>query len=813
MEVGSLSDLVYTIPTGTTGSIEYSGNTIPIEFLKGNGQPYSYDVLTLYSDNISSGRRRLGMVVYVYDNDQFYQFNINGYTSLFNAATASTNCVTISEYGTLVKNNTIEGQNFINAWTASTIEDISGYTYENAVWRKFPYLSISGGTLRGGLVANSGLTANTISQVNYIDFDTTPNVPNPTGGTLFYDSVNNALAYRPVTNNNDVTIQIGQESVTRIYNDTGVQINNGQALFITGGTSGASTVTLAIASGGGNMYYQVDGVATHDIPNGEFGFMSAFGSVRDLNLSAFTLGEDIFLSETTPGAFSSFSALTYTGRTSQIGHVITTGSSGTLQLNINNEPIVGLLTATENNVLVGGNASTGTYSFTGISIETSTTINISPVNGWIVSNTGEKSINPSILSIVYPGQTGVTLTNLATADATYILLTSAVTITQQTTFPTPQERRESIFLGKVVHPSRTSILAVNNTVDYSLSVMSSLRDLWSPLRLINDGVIPSANGSNMSFNVSSGTLWGNGINWVSNQLNPNNVSLSAKTPASFFYRTQTGGTSGSVSVIDPTSYDLNGVITTITPAPSDKATNQRIYQYPTGVLNVLYGQTVYDSLTEAVAGIQSEVFTVYPNAATTAILIGILSVRNDTALDGQGLNNPSYALFTPTSKFGELLGGTGGLSTTTLQQAYDNSTEPEILINAILDGLSIQNGTGNPDNTTQLLQGKNTAADLTSFIRADGLISGSTLSTPGFNANSNGLTATTISATTVSIGSPSTSSAILEVASTSQGVLFPRMTQTQRTSISSPTAGLIVYQTDSPDGLYIYKVGGWVQII
>jgi len=30
MEVFSLSDLYYTIPVGTTGSIEYSGNTIPI---------------------------------------------------------------------------------------------------------------------------------------------------------------------------------------------------------------------------------------------------------------------------------------------------------------------------------------------------------------------------------------------------------------------------------------------------------------------------------------------------------------------------------------------------------------------------------------------------------------------------------------------------------------------------------------------------------------------------------------------------------------------------------------------------------------
>jgi len=34
MEVYNLSDLVYTIPSGQTGTIEYSGNTIPIRFQK-----------------------------------------------------------------------------------------------------------------------------------------------------------------------------------------------------------------------------------------------------------------------------------------------------------------------------------------------------------------------------------------------------------------------------------------------------------------------------------------------------------------------------------------------------------------------------------------------------------------------------------------------------------------------------------------------------------------------------------------------------------------------------------------------------------
>jgi trimeric autotransporter adhesin len=45
-------------------------------------------------------------------------------------------------------------------------------------------------------------------------------------------------------------------------------------------------------------------------------------------------------------------------------------------------------------------------------------------------------------------------------------------------------------------------------------------------------------------------------------------------------------------------------------------------------------------------------------------------------------------------------------------------------------------------------------------------------------------------------------SAMLDVKSTAKGVLLPRMTQAQRTAISSPAAGLIIYQTDNIPGFY-----------
>ena len=49
-------------------------------------------------------------------------------------------------------------------------------------------------------------------------------------------------------------------------------------------------------------------------------------------------------------------------------------------------------------------------------------------------------------------------------------------------------------------------------------------------------------------------------------------------------------------------------------------------------------------------------------------------------------------------------------------------------------------------------------------------------------------------------------SAMLDVSSTNQGMLVPRMTAAQRTGIASPATGLLVYQTDAPAGFY-YNAG------
>jgi len=72
------------------------------------------------------------------------------------------------------------------------------------------------------------------------------------------------------------------------------------------------------------------------------------------------------------------------------------------------------------------------------------------------------------------------------------------------------------------------------------------------------------------------------------------------------------------------------------------------------------------------------------------------------------------------------------------------------------------------------------------------------------------------SATGVAInttGADPANSAMLDVSSATKGVLVPRMTALDRGAIVSPAIGLLVYQTDAPEGFYYYNAAStWIYL-
>jgi hypothetical protein len=89
------------------------------------------------------------------------------------------------------------------------------------------------------------------------------------------------------------------------------------------------------------------------------------------------------------------------------------------------------------------------------------------------------------------------------------------------------------------------------------------------------------------------------------------------------------------------------------------------------------------------------------------------------------------------------------------------------------------------NNASFAIQVANSSGTLTEYLRIN-------------NVGGVGIGATTINA-----------SARLQVDSTTQGFLPPRMTSTQRDAIASPATGLVVYQTDGVEGLYVRTSTAW----
>ena len=246
MEVYNISDLTFEIPSGVTGTISLSSNTIPINFIKGSGSAYSPDILVMGSDNLSSGRRRLGMLAYVYETDQIYQYRIDNYDTLWAAATGATgvggDTVVMSDFGTTVKNNSVAGQNFINAWTANTIEDVSGETSVTAVWKKL----VTGG---GGGV--SGITGGTYYPSTLIlDLETT-------GSTISINDVTGLYISGGTYTSGSSTLDL-YNSTGGTISITGITAGSGSSVF-TGLTQMTESTRTGLTPTIGYMVYQTDG--------------------------------------------------------------------------------------------------------------------------------------------------------------------------------------------------------------------------------------------------------------------------------------------------------------------------------------------------------------------------------------------------------------------------------------------------------------------------------------------------------------------------------------------------------------------------
>jgi hypothetical protein len=351
-------------------------------------------------------------------------------------------------------------------------------------------------------------------------------------------------------------------------------------------------------------------------------------------------------------------------------------------------------------------AASGVYSGGGLSASgpADGNVNIAACEGFTIdSNTfGVDSIVTipvSTSGIVHP----ISAPNLLN-NVTYIGLTSAGTVEEWPTFPTPQQRRENIFLGAVVHTDHATVTIVNDLPDVSSDITGQLHDLSRRLGFFNiedNGV--TANGANLSINKAAGTAFKTGANWANNKKDPDTLTLEAKTLSQIRYRTQTGVEEAYATVLTPNYYDVAGTKTEITPT-SNKATIQRIYVFPSNEVRIQYGQTVYPSFADAVDAVGKEAFVTDTNIKENGLLLAQVVMRADAT----DLSDSTQAQFFQAGRFGEI-GSVGSSLVGTLQNAYNNSIDPEIITDSTRGALSLRRGSGaDTDNVLEVQNGAGT---------------------------------------------------------------------------------------------------------
>lgn len=358
-------------------------------------------------------------------------------------------------------------------------------------------------------------------------------------------------------------------------------------------------------------------------------------------------------------------------------------------------------------------SSTGLYAFAsgGITMASTTQFNVGSVQGFIVD-----SSNPlaTPLFVNYPGGTNITTPYLATAPATYLLIKPDNTLLMLNTEPTVTQRRDNIYLGVVGHPGLTTLSGIGNSPDLCLNVFSQLRAFVHPIRFINEGIVPYAGAASLALYNTAGALYGLGIGFIANGNNsPTILQIAGGAPTTFQYRTQTGVAGANTTLIDPLLLDTAGT-TSAYGGSVNQATIQRFYLLQNGNIRVQYGQTVYATLTAAVSAASTESFVVFSNNKTLGTLIGMLAVTKGCT----SLQNTTTAQFLPVSKFGETVGAAAGISTSTSQSAYNNSSNPEIVTNSVLGAFTLRRGSA--ADTDNIYEGQNGAGTLTWMVDGNG---------------------------------------------------------------------------------------------
>jgi len=138
-----------------------------------------------------------------------------------------------------------------------------------------------------------------LPNVDGIQFNTEYTQDSHTEGLVHWDSSDGTLEVDMP--GGQVSLQVGQEMLVRVRNETGATITDGLVVWNTGSSGNKPLIALADALSTSDP--RQTGMATEDIAHNDNGYVNLTGMVRGLDTSAHAEGTSLYLS-TTPGALT-----------------------------------------------------------------------------------------------------------------------------------------------------------------------------------------------------------------------------------------------------------------------------------------------------------------------------------------------------------------------------------------------------------------------------------------------------------------------------------------------------------------------------
>ena len=360
----------------------------------------------------------------------------------------------------------------------------------------------------------------------------------------------------------------------------------------------------------------------------------------------------------------------------------------------------------------------------------STTFNISAGEGIVVDLNAltTREPHPTMTRVTWNAFTNQSLPYRTTHIQTFIGIDRTGAIVQQTDPFTYDQFNDTISLGTIIHQNLSTINAKISYPNVAYGYKQRTYDFvksFGPLKLAGLNIIKSGS---LGLTVSSGEAFADGRNYEVDPNHPSHINDSGTTVSKIFRYYQSGSsyvqdTNGGIgySGIDPTLYNLDGSGSLISVGGGYSV--QRVFWYPNSATKgivVYYGNTLYDTIREALDNYQIENFRETPNTQQNAVFLGSIIIKGNTDFTANNHQIVPSGLFRSIGGSG---GGGGGTIVTNLNDLNDvvitvPTSQQPLVYNHITD--TWVNSSSITANLTGSISGNAATATTASFVSPSG---------------------------------------------------------------------------------------------